>query len=194
MDLHATDTSDRTDETAERTHAVLAEVTCRWGLADEQATAVIVHAGRGMLVLEATESERQLPPLGTEMRVVSETQELVGRVAEHGRGGRFLVSVGSRPVRRVLRLRVSLPGTLRCAELPQPLAVEIIDLTTGGSRVRGVELGGGTQVALDFTPPGRDEPVTVRAVVAHGTHRAAHPWIGLTFRLVALRGAHVADR
>jgi hypothetical protein len=28
----------------------------------------------------------------------------------------------------------------------------------------------------------------VRAVVAHGTHGATQPWIGVTFRLVALRG------
>jgi hypothetical protein len=49
-------------------------------------------------------------------------------------------------------------------------------------------------VALDFTPPSRDEAVSVRAVVAHGTHRAAQPWIGLTFRLVALRGGREFGR
>jgi hypothetical protein len=87
-----------------------------------------------------------------------------------------------------MRLRVSLPGTLRCATLPQPLTVEIVDLTTGGCRVRGIELSVDSQVTLDFTPPGRDESVTVRALVAHATHGAAKPWIGVAFRLVALRG------
>jgi hypothetical protein len=46
----------------------------------------------------------------------------------------------------------------------------------------------GTQVTLDFTPPGRDEPVSVRALVAHATHGAVKPWIGVAFRLVAMRG------
>jgi hypothetical protein len=173
---------------AETAHAVLAEVTCRWGDADDQTTAVIVHSARGMLVLEAADSSRPLPPAGTEVRVAGAREDLVGRLAEHGRGGRFLISIGRRPVRRALRLRVSLPGTLRCASLPQPMAVEIVDLTTGGCRVRGIELPVGSQVALDFTPPGRDQSVTVKALVAHGTHRADQPWVGLAFRLVALRG------
>jgi hypothetical protein len=169
-------------------HAVLAEVTCSWGDADDRATAVIVHAARGMLVLEAADPMRTLPPLGTEVQVTGETQQFRGRLAEHGRGGRFLISIGSRPVRRALRLRVSLPGTLRTPNQPSPVAVEIVDLTTGGCRLRGIELPVGTQVALDFTPPGRDQSVTVRALVAHGTHRAELPWVGLAFRLVALRG------
>jgi hypothetical protein len=170
-------------------HAVLAEVTCSWGegVAD-QATALILHASRDMLVLEATDPQRVLPPLGTEVHVTSETQHQSGRIAEHGRAGRFLVSIGTRPVRRALRLRVSLPGTLRSATLPHPLSVEIVDLTTGGCRVRGVELPEGSQVSLDFTPPGRDQSVTVRAQVAHGTQSATQPWIGVVFRLVAMRG------
>jgi hypothetical protein len=46
----------------------------------------------------------------------------------------------------------------------------------------------GTQVTLDFIPPYRDEPVSVRAHVAHGTHGGQRPWIGIVFRLVAIRG------
>jgi hypothetical protein len=181
-------TAATTGSSADETHAVLAEVTCRWGEADERTTALILHAGGGMLVLEAADPRRPLPPLGTEMHVSGDEQSFNGRLAEHGRAGRFLVSIGTRPVRRALRLRVSLPGKLRCAALPHALPVEIVDLTTGGCRVRGLELPVGTQVSLDFTPPGRDQAVTVRALVAHGTHRAAQPWIGLAFRLVALRG------
>ena len=171
------------------TQAVLAEVTCTWGNDGvEQATAVIVHASRDMLVLEAADPHRVLPPLGTEVHVTGESKHLSGRLAEHGRAGRFLVSIGLRPVRRAMRLRVSLPGTLRCATRAEPLAVEIADLTTGGCRVRGIEANVGSQVTLDFTPPGRDESVTVRAMVAHTTQGAAKPWIGVAFRLVAMRG------
>jgi hypothetical protein len=168
-------------------HAVLTEVSCRW-LEHEPVTAVVLHSARDMLVLEAADPRQTLPPLGTLMHVSGDSMNATGRLAEHGRAGRFLVCLGSRPVRRATRMRVSLPGTLRCPLLPEPLQVEIADLTTAGARVRGVELPVDTQVALDFTPPGRDQPVTVRALVAHATHGAAQPWVGLIFRLVALRG------
>jgi hypothetical protein len=176
-------------ETNGAAHAVLAEVTCSWGKARaEHLTAVILHAARDMWILEAADARLSLPPLGTEMRVSGEHQQMTVRLAEHGRGGRFLVSIGDRPVRRVSRMRVSLPGTLRCATLAEPRSVEIVDLTTSGCRVRGIDLPAGSQLALEFTPPGRDESVTVRGLVVHGTARDAQPWIGVLFRLVALRG------
>ena len=173
--------------------AVLAEVTCSWREDDTtqagETTAAIIHRGQGMLVLEATGPRQLLPPLGTLVSVLlADGQQQSGRLAEHGRGGRFLVAIGERPVRTSARLRVSLPGTLRTSALPGPTPVEIVDLTTGGARVRGVEVPVGSQVSLDFTPPGREDVVSVRAVVAHGTHRADRPWIGVRFRLVAMRG------
>jgi hypothetical protein len=175
----------------EPAQAVLVGVTCSWGEAPnepESVTAVIVHAARDMLVLEATDPARILPPMGTAMQVKGLTQQVDGRLAELGRKGRFLLSVGSRPVRRDLRIRVSLKGTLRSAALPAPLHVEIADLTSSGAKVRGADLPAGTQVSLDFIPPGRDELVTVRARVAYANPRAEQPWIGIVFRLVALRG------
>jgi hypothetical protein len=154
----------------------------------QRASAVIVHIARDMLVLEAVDPHQPLPPLGMLVRVYGETRKHTGRVAELGRAGRFLLSLGSRPVRRATRLRVSLAGTLRCPALPEPVLVEIADLTTGGARVRGVELPVDSQVSIDFTPPGRDQSVTVRALVVHATQGAELPWIGVTFRLVAMRG------
>lgn len=91
-------------------------------------------------------------------------------------------------LRREERLPVSLPAVLRSAVLPEPRPVEIVDLTTTGARVRGVEVPVGTRVTLDFTPPDRDRPVSARGVVAHGTHMADQPWIGVVFHLVAMRG------
>jgi hypothetical protein len=91
-------------------------------------------------------------------------------------------------LRRSPRLRVSLPGTLRSAALSEAVPVEIADLTTSGARVRGLELPVGTQVTLQFTPPGRKDQVSVRALVVHATHRADRPWLGVRFKLVALRG------
>jgi hypothetical protein len=167
--------------------AVLAQVRVTWE--EGETLAAVVHSARGMLVLEAPEPRAILPGIGTPVQVnTGEVEPLSGRVAEHGRAGRFLVSVGERPVRRALRLKVSLPGTLRSPMLKAPETVEIVDLTTGGARVRGVELPVGSKVTLEFTPPYRDEPVSVRGVVAHGTHRGQQPWIGVLFRLVAIRG------
>ena len=167
--------------------AVLARVDLAWA-SGQRTSALLLHAARSMLVLESTDPQHVLPPLGTKAELIGAGDERIGRLAEHGRAGRFLVALGERDVRRALRLRVSLPGVLRCRELDEPRDVEIADLTTGGARIRGVELPVGTQVALDFTPPGGDQPVTVRATVAHGTHGATRPWIGIAFRLVAIRG------
>jgi hypothetical protein len=179
----------RAIEATSPVNAVLAEVTCTWD--DGQTTAAVVHSHHDVLVLEASDSRQVLPPVGTPIRVSTEKEELTGRLAEHGRGARFLVSLGDRPVRRTVRLKVSLPGMLRSPSSASPLPVEIVDLTTGGARVRGIELPVGSQVTLEFIPPFRDETVSVRAIVAHGTHRAERPWIGVIFRLVAMRGGVV---
>jgi hypothetical protein len=190
MDLRTTPDPHFAD--TEPAQAVLAEVTCTWShdmSAPEHTTALVVHAAREMLVLEATDPRHALPALGTLLEVTGDIEQLTGRLAEVGRAGRFLISVSDRPVRVALRLRVSLPGTLRCATLAEPRTVEIVDLTTGGARLRGVELPVDSQVTFEFTPPGRDEPVTVRARVAHSSdNQAEQPWIGVVFRLVAMRG------
>ncbi len=181
----------RAPTTLEPDQALLAEVTCCWrddDNAPQQANAVLVHAGRDMLVLEASSPRQALPPLGTLMEVTGHFELLTGRLAEEGRAGRFLISVGDRPVRRVPRLRVSVAGTLRSPSLTEPLTVEIFDLTTEGARIRGVQLPVGSQVTFEFTPPGRDEPVTVRATVAHTSNHANRLWVGVVFRLVAMRG------
>jgi len=185
MDLPATPASALPDD--HDSAAVLARAMLRWAGGTES-SAVLLHAATSMLVLEGTDAQHALPPLGTAVEVDTDQRQVSGRLAEHGRGGRFLVSLGERPVRRSSRLRVSLPATLRSPALPESLAVEISDLTTGGARIRGVELPVGSQVTLDFVPPGREQPVTVRASVAHGTHNGTRPWIGVTFRLVAMRG------
>jgi hypothetical protein len=192
MDSTATPDLSSTEQTTV-VNAVLAQVHVTWKNADSdeaagEVTAAVLHSGRGMLVLEAMDHDVHLPSLGTTLEVRGETTQCTGRLAEHGRGVRFLVSVGERPVRRAPRLKVSLPGVLRGPSLERAQTVEIVDLTTGGARIRGVELPVGSQVTLDFTPPYRDEPVSVRAYVAHGTHRANQPWIGIVFRLVAIRG------
>jgi hypothetical protein len=159
---------------------------------DQHSTATVVHASRTMLVLEAADPNQVLPPLGTTIAVDAAVGKMMGRLAEHGRRGRFLLSIGERAVRRGLRLKVSLPGSLRTRDLA-PVTVEIVDLTTAGARVRGLELPIGTQVTLEFTPPGRNDAVAVRAMVAHSTEQSPQPWIGVRFRLVALTGGRAGQ-
>jgi hypothetical protein len=185
--MDPTATPDSRPTPAPAVTGVLAQVICTWAT-QGRTTAAVVHKTPRMLVLEASDPRTVLPPLGTRIEIHGDRTQVSGSLAEHGRAGRFLVALGDRPVRRSLRLKVSLPGTLRSKALSAPQTVEIVDLTTGGARLRGVELPVGTQVTLDFTPPYRDEPVSVRAVVAHGTHGAQQPWMGVVFRLVALRG------
>ncbi|TMF05845.1 MAG: hypothetical protein E6I52_01765 [Chloroflexi bacterium] len=57
----------------------------------------------------------------------------------------------NRQLRREQRRQVSLRAVLRSAALPQPLTVEIVDLTTGGARVRGAEVPVGSRVTLEFS-------------------------------------------
>lgn len=198
MDSPSSSDTSPAEEITGPVHAVLAEVTCTWILLPgddsddppnlEPVIAVILHAANDMFVLERSSTLEALPPVGTLVHVSGETLKVTGRLVEAGRGGRFLVSVGSRPVRTSVRLRVSLRASLRCPSLPEPLQVEIVDLTTSGARVRGVDLPVDTQLTLDFTPPGREESVSVRARVAHVSNGTGKPWIGVIFRLVALRG------
>ena len=54
--------------------------------------------------------------------------------------------------------------------------------------MRGAEVPVSSRVTLEFTPPDRERPVSARGVVAHSTHRAEQPWIGVVFHLVAMRG------
>src|ERR687885_2389468 len=101
--------------TSSEAREVLTEVQISWG-DDAELSAFLIHAARNILVLEG-DGERTLPALGTPVRIARPGETLTGRVAEHGRAGRFLVSLGDRPVRRANRLRVSLPATVRSLKL-----------------------------------------------------------------------------
>jgi PilZ domain len=170
------------------TGQVLTEVTVSWDGENTGRAAYLIHAAHNMLVLEAGDPSLPLPADGTPVTVEGPKETLVGKVAEHGRAGRFLVSLGDRPVRRANRMRVSLPALVRSAQLGESREVEIVDLTTGGARVRGIQAPVGSELNMRFTPPGREEPVTVRASVVHANPAAQQPWIGVAFRLVVLRG------
>ena len=148
--------------------------------------AEVIASTPGVLLLQSTERNTPLPPLGTPIRVRSEwdRQQINGRMAAHGVAGRFLVSLGERAIRRAKRFNVELTGVARSAQLRVPLEVRIVDLSTGGARVEGVQLPVGTEVALLFTPPGRSAPIDVLGFVVRVIEDAETPSVGVAFRLV----------
>ena len=98
--------------------------------------------------------------------------------------GRFLVTIAERSIRPARRFSVNLTGIARSAQLPGPVKVRIIDLSTGGARVEGVQLPVGSDLELHFTPPGRRAPLTVLGFVVRIAEVAGLPTLGVAFRLV----------
>ena len=148
--------------------------------------AIVVGSTDSVLLVQGPENN-SLPPLGTPIRLRLEwdRQTLNGRLAAHGKGGRFLVSVGERAIRRSRRFPVDLPGLARSSQLYGPTEVRIKDLSTGGARVEGILLPIGDEVELTFNPPGRKEPLTVLGFVVRSIDGKNNvPALGVAFRLV----------
>jgi PilZ domain len=144
----------------------------------------IIGSTEGVLLLQSGD-EAPVPTLGTpiRLRVEWDRQVLTGRIAAHGVAGRYLVSLGERPIRRSRRFTVDLAGTARCVHLYGPTQVRVTDLSTGGARVRGLDLPIGTDVELQFTPPGQSAPLTVLAFVVRSIPSEV-PTVGVAFRMV----------
>ncbi len=151
-------------------------------------SAIVIYATAEVVLVEGEAPRGMALPIGTPVRLsVYRTGALVtGRLAARGRGQRFLVSLGSRPIRRAERVQVDLPVVVHSASLPSPVAARITNLSRSGARLRGVHVPIGSDVDLTFTPPGQSTPVTVRAVVVRVLHGAAAAEIGVTIRLGAL--------
>jgi PilZ domain-containing protein len=148
--------------------------------------AIVVGSTDSVLLVQGPENNN-LPALGTPIRLKLEwdRQTLNGRLAAHGKGGRFLVSVGERAIRRSRRFPVDLPGLARSSQLYGPTEVRIKDLSTSGARVEGILLPIGDEVELTFTPPGRKAPLTVLAFVVRSIDSNDEvPALGVAFRLV----------
>jgi hypothetical protein len=146
--------------------------------------AEVLGSTTNVLLLEAPECP-SLPSLGTpvRLRLLWDRQVLNGRIAAHGVGGRFLVSVGERAIRRSRRFIVDLAGLARSAQIGTA-DVRITDLSTGGARVEGIDLPIGAEIELRFTPPGRGAPITVLGFVVRAIGETEPPALGVAFRLV----------
>jgi hypothetical protein len=146
----------------------------------------VLGSTAGVLLLQTRDTVNALPTLGTPVRLRLEwdRQLVSGRLAAHGVSGRFLVTIGERAIRRSRRFSVNLTGIARSAQLPGPVNVRITDLSTGGARVEGVQLPVGSDLELQFTPPGRPAPLTVLGFVVRIVEPAGPPTLGVAFRLV----------
>lgn len=147
--------------------------------------AEIIGSTDGVLLLQAADVTA-VPTLGTpvRMRVDWDRQLLTGRIAAHGVAGRYLVSLGERPIRRSRRFPVDLPGSAKSGHLYGAVDVRITDLSAGGARVQGIDLPIGSDVELRFTPPGHAASLTVLGFVVRTIGQTGVPTVGVAFRLV----------
>jgi hypothetical protein len=148
--------------------------------------AEVIGSTTNVLLLQGADPSIALPPLGTpvRLRVEWDRQLLNGRMAAHGVAGRFLVSIGERAIRYSRRFAVDLVGTASSLHLYGPVEVRIVDLSTGGARVKGIDLPVGTEIELQFTPPGQSASINVQGFVVRAIDGAETPMLGVAFRLV----------
>jgi hypothetical protein len=148
--------------------------------------AEVIGSTSNVVLLQGADSAATTLPLGAVVRLRTEwdRQSLNGRLAAHGVGGRFLVSIGERAIRRSRRFPMDAPGLARSSQLSSPVRVRITDLSSGGARVEGIELPVGSELELRFLPPGRPNPITVLGFVVRVVEDAGARSIGLAFRLV----------
>jgi hypothetical protein len=146
----------------------------------------VIGSTASVLLLQGPDMGAKIAQLGApvRLRVEWDRQLLNCRLAAHGAAGRFLVSIGERAIRRSRRFAVDLPGVARAPHLPEPIDVRVVDLSTGGARVEGIDLPVGAELELRFTPPGRPTPITVLGFVVRQVEIDDARSVGLAFRLV----------
>jgi hypothetical protein len=148
--------------------------------------AEVLGSTANVLLLQGPTDNVWLPLLGTPVRLrLDWDRQLVnGRLAAEGVAGRFLITVGERAIRRSRRFPVDLPGLVRSNHLYGGTEVRITDLSAGGARVQGIDLPVGSDIGLQFTPPGRSAPIDVMGFVVRSIDTADVPTLGVAFRLV----------
>jgi PilZ domain-containing protein len=148
--------------------------------------AEVLGSTENVLLIQGSADNPSLPALGTpvRLRLNWDRRILNGRLAAHGVGGRFLVTLGERAIRRSRRFSVDLSGLARSASRAAGVEVRITDLSTGGARVEGLDLPIGTELALQFAPPGNAAPIDVLGFVVRTIEPADVPTVGVAFRLV----------
>ncbi len=149
-----------------------------WG-ADQSIASAVVRSTLHVALLETKGVPDGLDQLGTLVRLElpGEASPLPARLAALGKGGRYLVSLGHRPIRRSPRRTVDLPALVRSPALEGIVLARIVNLSDTGARVQGVQVPIGEELDLAFTPPesrdGETDRVTMRAEVVRQVVDAA---------------------
>jgi hypothetical protein len=154
-----------------------------WGR--EVTRASILHVTSSVLLLEGDKPRARALAPGAPVRIgrPGRTPSVPARLAADGQGRRYLLTLGSRAVRGTPRARVDLPAIVGATNLPGPVAVRVVDLSTSGARLRGLELPVGANCEVSFVPPGRRDLVTRRSVVVHTLPLGVPTELGVAFRL-----------
>jgi hypothetical protein len=152
-----------------------------WGTGITRAR--LLHVTPGVLLLEGEQAPGKPLPPGAPLRVgLPGTNTMVpGRLAASGQQGRFLIALGSRAVRGSARVRVELRAIARTNASASGRPVKVVDLSSSGARVRGLDLPIGSDFDLSFVPPGRQDLVTLRCVAVRSVGEDALPELGVAF-------------
>ncbi len=161
-------------------------VSVLWG-PDHEVPSTVVRSTLHVALLEAKQMPEGLRQLGVLIRLESpgDPAPLPARLAALGKGGRYLVSLGYRPIRRSPRTSVDLPTLVKSPALDGVVLARIVNLSETGARVQGVQLPIGEEVDLSFTPPegngGETDRMTVRGQVVRHIVDAENVEIGVHF-------------
>ena len=141
----------------------------------------VLYASPDIVVLQA---RLTLPKwsVGADVRLLKDNgQAATGRIASFGQGGRFLVTLGSRAIRRSARRKLDIPAVVWAGSPLAAYPATILDVSRTGARLEGLKLVVGSELALRFTPPGSDHEFTLRGIVVRQIPTAEEPEIGIAF-------------
>jgi hypothetical protein len=161
------------------------EVLVQWS--SSCVVANVLHATESILLLQGTFGPGARPVVGTPLtiRLPDQQKALEGRLAGFGQKQSYLVALGTRGIRQAPRYKVNLPAIAHGGVVPQPVRVELVDVSRSGARVRGLALQAADELKLTFYPPGDPKPVHMRAVVTH-VAGSEPPEIGVAFCMATL--------
>jgi methyl-accepting chemotaxis protein len=192
--LNDAEAAKRERERADQAAAALAELLAAVEAAGGQADAIAVSAQ------SATAGTHALGDLMQPVRHVAEanaeaTRAMAAEIQSAGesmaqaRGGTEALGGTAERLRRVIshfrltdarRQAVNIPVSLRSAAWPQPRTARIVDLSTTGARIDGLQADEGSELDLTFTDA-KGVQVHRRARVKRSATSDAGPWVGVAF-------------
>ena len=122
-------------------------------------------------------------------REMAEQIEAAAQAMSNARGGTEALACTAERLRRLIahfrltearRQAVNIRVSARCEAWSGPRVARIVDLSTTGARIEGLEAPVGSDLLLTFTP-GDGRPANRRATVMRSAFTDAGPWVGIAF-------------